>query len=143
MGVPRGVRLIRGVTSASADLVEERERVDPVEDAAEPGGRHVERSGEVPWVPFEMVMGRAGVARRTDVPDHRARADVSQVAEAHHVSVTDVALVADDGYVMPGEPIVAVRDGEPCEGGADRPTGRGMDVVPRVWVVTTVVRGSP
>ena len=39
---------------------------------------------------IQMVMGRTGVARRADVPDHRARVDVSQVAEAHHVSVTDV-----------------------------------------------------
>ena len=79
--------------------------------------------------------GRTRVARRAHVPDHRARADVSQVAEAHHVSVPDVPFVADDRYVMLCEPVVAVRDGEPCEGSADRPTGRGIDVVPRVRVI--------
>ena len=44
-------------------------------------------------------------------------------------------IVADDRFVMPSEPIVDVRYGEPREGGTDRPTGRGMDVVPRVRVI--------
>src|SRR5205085_3123957 len=89
----------RGRRTASTSRLRTAARVD-----ARGGQQWVRVDGRaVARVPFEVVMWSRRVARRPDVPDDVARADVAERSEAAQVRVVDVAVRAEDPYLQAAE----------------------------------------
>ena len=110
-------------------LVQERVRVDRIQDPREAGRGDVQRHRHVPWVPFEVVVRTGRVAGLTDVADHGARGHVPQVTEPAQVRVAGEPLRADQPDGPPGEPVIDVRDHQPGERCADGAPDAAADVV--------------
>src|SRR5262245_6059327 len=115
--------------SPNADLIQERERVDRIEDAAELRWSDVEAVRHRPRVPLEMIVRRPCVAGLSDVADHRPGTDAPDVREPAEVRVARESARADHGHGLAGEPRVGVRGYQAGERSPDRTADRSVDVV--------------